>query len=184
MVSVWAIDYWQNKPGTFFRFENAFSPYMPEKCLLLLDSYSGQKDDDIVPNDNLKRLTIPPRATSEIQPLDVGVFRYCKLFSKRIFNYVILENIEINLKDRNNICKMWSLIFNQFNSVKFTNFFKNSWSCLENNPIKLESPNIYKILFEFNNNNCEFCNFSTFVKCSICEKYLCFKDFFIKYHYH
>ena len=86
-------------------------------------------DDNIYENNtNLKRLTIPPKTTDLIQPCDVGLFCYCKCFSKRIHNFVILENIDIDLTLRNNICKLWSLIFNKFNSDVFTNFFKKAWN--------------------------------------------------------
>ena len=71
---------------------------MREKCLLLLDSYTGQTDDNIYENNtNLKRLTIPPKTTDLIEPYDVGLFRYCKCVSKRIHDFVILENIDIDL---------------------------------------------------------------------------------------
>ena len=158
---------------------------MPEKCLLLLDSYSGQKDDNIFEcNSNLKRLTIPPKTTDLLQPCDIGLFRYCKLVSKTIHNYVILEGISIDLSLRDNICKMWSLIYNQFNSDLFTNFLKNAWVNLDRDPIKYKSPDIYEILFEFDNHLCDICNGIVFIKCSHCKKHLCFNDFFIKYHFH
>ena len=148
---------------------------MPEKCLLLLDSYGGQNDDNTYGNnDKLKRMTIPPRTTSSLQPLDYGVFRYCKLVAKRITNFDILEQISINLKDSNNIIKMWSLIFNQFSSDKFTNLFKHAWICLDINPQKLEHLNIYEILFNLGNGTCKFCNSTAFICCidSYCNENL------------
>ena len=131
----------------------------------------------------LKRLTIPPKTTGELQPLDYGLFRYCKDFCKKIFFFVILENIIINLKERNNIIIMWSLIFNQFNSDLFTPFFKNAWNALCNNPQKNEN-RIMDNLFKFNKSVCDLCNSTAFIKCSHCNVILCFDDFFIKYHFH
>ena len=150
---------------------------------MLLDDFSGQKDDIFQNHPHLKRLTIPPRSTSKLQPLDLGVFRHCKAFYKRIYNFVILENINIKLKDRNNICKLWSLIFNQFNSDKFTDLFKNAWSPLEDNQA-IDSCNLNQILFDHHDKFCDLCKSVVFIKCSICDKYLCFHDFFIKYHFH
>jgi hypothetical protein len=88
---------------------------MPE----LQDSYSAQNDEKIYEEvDNEmncrkmpKRLKIPAKTTPYIQPADYSFFRNCKLFAKRIANFVILEQMPINLKERNNII-MWSLIFN------------------------------------------------------------------------
>jgi len=169
-----------------------FLPEMPDNCLLLLDSYGGQNDDDMFNEVDeevnsgklLERLTIPPKTTPFIQPLDYGGFRNCKLFAKRISNFVIVEQIQINLKERNNIIKMWSLIFNQLNSEKFRNIFKNSWKCLEKDGQKLESENINNILFDLNSGICDNCSNTSFIICSYCDENLCFNHFFSNYHYH
>ncbi len=78
-----------------------------DNCLLLLDLYGGQNDDNMFNEVDkevncgklLERLTIPPKTTPFIQPLDYGSFRYCKSFTKRIRNFVILEQNQINLKE-------------------------------------------------------------------------------------
>lgn len=165
---------------------------MPEKCLLLLDSYGGQNDDkmydevdSLVENYKiLERLIIPPKTTPILQPLDVGFFRFCKMLAKRIANYLILEDLPINLRERNNIITMWSLIFNQFSSIKFRNMWKNEWIGLEKNSSKSCCQTIHEILFDLNDGICEICQNPAFIKCSHCDRNICFNDFFINYHYH
>jgi hypothetical protein len=59
-----------------FRYQNVFLPEMPDNCLLFLDSYGGQNDDDMFNEVDeevnsgklLERLTIPPKTTPFIQP--------------------------------------------------------------------------------------------------------------------
>lgn len=118
----------------FFRYENLVNE-MPNECLLIMDSWTDHNDESIYSevnlnmnlNKNIKRITIPPNATSSLQPCDTGFNYYLKYFSKYIFNFVVIQNIDINLKSRNNIITMWSLILNQFNSNKFTDLFKYVW---------------------------------------------------------
>src|SRR5687768_9678441 len=95
------------------------------------------------------RMIIPPKTTSKLQPLDVEVLSHCKDFAKRISNHVMLEQIDINLKERSNIITMWSLIFNQFISNKFENM-KYSWykSGLADKPGNF--PKLKEILFASN----------------------------------
>lgn len=45
-----------------------------DKALLILDSWNGQNDRSLFSNINVKVLTIPPKATSLVQPLDVYFF--------------------------------------------------------------------------------------------------------------
>lgn len=160
---------------------------MPNNCLLLMDSFTGQTDDLLYENKSNKTLvrkTIPPRTTGVLQPLDVGVFRYCKSFCKRITNYIILNKINIKLKDREFIIKMWSLIYNQFSSDIFTEFFKNSFNCLNINNDNIEVNNVYNSLFKIKNIKCNQCNNNTFICCSYCKCNLCFNHFIVEYHYH
>jgi hypothetical protein len=59
---------------------------MPEKCLLIMDSFTGQTDDNIYDEVNkrlnsrkkLERMIIPKRATVKVQPLDKCGFEAVK----------------------------------------------------------------------------------------------------------
>ena len=166
---------------------------MPNECLLILDEYSGQKDDEIFRLQNecfshkkLERLVIPPGTTGVLQPLDLGCFRYAKGFAKHIHHYVILENVEINLKDRNIIQKLWSLIFSQFAAKKFKRFFSHAWDAIDNYKSDFSPNNFLNNFFDTIGMSCSFCNETAFINCAHdrCKKSLCFKHFFIDYHYH
>ena len=50
---------------------------------------------------------------SRIQPFDFYFNRQRKLIARRIFDYIQLDNIAINLSERNNIIHLNSLIHNQ-----------------------------------------------------------------------
>ena len=166
---------------------------MPNECLLILDEYSGQKDDEIFQlederfsNKILSRLTIPAGTTGILQPLDKGCFRFAKGFARHIHHHVILENIEINLKDRNIIQKTKSLIFSQLASRKFRSFFVHAWDALENIKTDFSPNNFLKNFFDISDLSCALCSKSPFIKCAYdhCKKTLCFEHFFIDYHYH
>ncbi len=76
---------------------------------------------------------------------------------------------------------MWSLIFNQLNSEKLRNIFKNSWKCLEKDGQKLESENINNILFDLKSGICDNCRTTSFIICSYRDENLCFNHLFSSY---
>ena len=165
---------------------------MPQKCLLLLDSYGGQNDDNMYKdidqkvnsNKKLERLIIPKKTTSKLQPLDVGFFRILKIIKNQIQDHINLENIDISLKKRSNIITLWSLIFNQLSAEKFKNTLKNAWSDSGLGNEKYETINIQQSLFNISNDICYYCNDFSFICCSHCNKCICFNDFFNNYHFH
>jgi hypothetical protein len=62
-----------------------------------------------------------------IQPEDVYLFRQWKSFIKKISNYVLLDHLDVNFKERNNFMKMHSLIHNQLSSPKFRKLIQFAW---------------------------------------------------------
>ena len=73
------------------------------------------------------RLEIPAHTTSRIQPLDVFFNRQWKVIARRIFDYVQLDGIAINLSERNNIIRLNSRVHNQLSSHRFMSMIKYSW---------------------------------------------------------
>ena len=108
------VEYWRDKC--------LIPSLLSEKTLLISDCWSGQTYhkgmyDSIK---ELKRLKIPWKITSKIQPLDVFFNRQWKVIARRIYERVLLDELEIHLAQRNNIIHLQSLIHNQLSSSVFT----------------------------------------------------------------
>ncbi len=65
------------------------------------------------------RLQVPQKCTSTHQPFDIPVFRQWKSFAKKCYNRVALEEFNYDLRLRNGIIKLQSLIYNQLTSNVF-----------------------------------------------------------------
>uniref|UniRef100_A0A914V4D4 HTH CENPB-type domain-containing protein n=1 Tax=Plectus sambesii TaxID=2011161 RepID=A0A914V4D4_9BILA len=107
--------------------ECVINPDMPDKMLLIVDSWSSFKDHDsiqsLVPHGKtLVIRNIHPGATSKIQPLDVYFFLTFKGFVKRFTGYVSSNELEVKLHQRDNTLKMLSLVYNQFCAPRFQHF--------------------------------------------------------------
>ncbi len=88
--------------------DNCLIPSIDKQCLLLSDSYSGQNDRKIYENiksKSIEGIMFPRNTTCDIQPLDRYYNRQMKNFIKILYHYVALEQLDINLWERNNIIK-------------------------------------------------------------------------------
>jgi hypothetical protein len=86
-------------------------PSISSKSLLLLDSWPGHADKNNIcsqfsQGNPCEIITIPSKTTSLIQPEDVYFFRQWKLFARRIKERIALDDLDINIRDRNIIIKM------------------------------------------------------------------------------
>ena len=110
------VEYWR---------DHVLRPFAPSKCLLISDYWPGQRDLKIYSAvQGCKRLEISAHTTSRIQPLDVNFNRQWKVLARRIFDHVQLDDIAINLSERNNIIQLNSLIHNQLSSPQFVPMIK------------------------------------------------------------
>jgi len=164
-------------------YKDVFLPNTKEDSLLLLDSWTGQKDtlfDTIDKGQKkVKILTIPPGATGFVQPLDVYTFRPWKNFLKQFSDLIILYNYDVNLHLRNNILKIQSLIHNQFSSPRFVNLFKYAWwksGYIEEKPAKCQTPVEYCL--KGCGTICDVCDDIAIMKCAWCTKSMCMEHFF------
>ena len=88
---------------------------LSSRSVLLSDNWSGQSDAKGIYKKikGLYRLEIPPKTTPKIQPLDVFFNRQYKVIAHKVYDLVILDDINIHLAERNNITRLHSLIHNQ-----------------------------------------------------------------------
>lgn len=164
-------------------YEDVFLPNTNQESILLLDSWTEQKDtkfDDIEKGEKLvKILTIPAGAIGLVQPLDVYVFRPWKNFVKQCCDLILLCNYDININLRNNILKLQSLTHNQFSSLRFVNVFKYAWwksGYINEKPAKCLTP--VEFCLKGCGTDCDFCKDIAIIKCGWCLKSLCMVHFF------
>jgi hypothetical protein len=172
--------------------EKCLGPSVDKECLLLSDSYSGQNDSKLyqdIKSKSIQRIMIPKNTTCDIQPLDRYFNRQMKILIKRVYHHVAIEQIDINLWERNNIIKLISLVHNQLSSRVFKDMIQYSWFCsgyTNVNPSPFQ--NVLQICFPqiASIEQCQEkqCIETAFINCSICSKKLCFDHFFVKYHFH
>lgn len=171
--------------------QSVIKPNVDKDFILLLDSWSGHNKIDLYEdffndiNCNLK--IIPPGTTSYIQPCDTVLFLQWKYFIKMFFKFVAIEELNIEMRLRNNIIKMQSLIHNQMQSPLFHRMLKYSWyksGYCDNGPESFDT--IQDICFNFEEVECHVnnCKAMAFIKCSFCRYLFCFNHFFVNYHFH
>ncbi len=172
--------------------DNCLIPSIDKQCLLLSDSYSGQNDPKIyedIKSKSIERIMIPRNTTCDIQPLDGYFNRQMKNFIKRLYHHVALEQLDINLCERNNIIKLISLIHNQLSSPVFKKMIQYSWFASHYTSVN-PSPfqNVLQVCFPqiASIEQCEGrnCIGTAFINYAICSKKLCFDHFFVKYYFH
>ena len=88
---------------------------LSSRSVLLSDSWSWQSDAKGIykKTKGLYRLEIPSKTTPKIQSLDVFFNRQYKVIAHRVYDLVILDDINIHLTERNNVIRLHSLIHNQ-----------------------------------------------------------------------
>ena len=119
------VKYWRDK---------VLVPSIGRKVLLLSDSWSSQNDESIYHDiksikKEIRRIQIPPKTTSDIQPLDKYFQCQIKNLAKRLYNRVALDQLNVILHERNNIIRLLvpSLIHNQISVPVFENMILYSW---------------------------------------------------------
>ena len=172
------VTYWVNQ---------CLVPNLRSRTLLLLDSLPHQIHPKVY--EELKHFeyrVIPPKTTSMIQPLDVYYNRQHKKIVRRIYDHIRLDEINVNLSERNNLIKLQSLVHSQMCSKAFQPMIKYAWfksGFLQHNPGPFQ--NVKDICFTFQTDKCHenSCLNGPMIRCSWCQQELCFIHFF-NYHYH
>jgi len=165
-------------------------PSLPSrKTLLLSDSWPGQTDGKGIyePIKGCTRLEIPPKTTSRIQPMDMFFNRQWKVIVRKAYERILLDDIDVQLAQRNNIIRLQSLIHNQLSSPVFSRMIRYAWfKCGYINTDPRPFQTVTEICFKFKQDYCEIpsCEEFAFIRCSYCSKLLCFQDFYLAYHTH
>ena len=108
--------------------EEVLKPSVEENFLLLLDSWSGQTDHTLFDEDiECNELQIPPKTTSQIQPWDKYFFCGWKYLYQRCFDRVAIDQLPIDLRSRDSILKLHSLLHNQLSSKRFIPMICYAW---------------------------------------------------------
>ncbi len=160
-----------------------------KKFLLISDCWGGQTHGkrlyDHIPGDT--RLEIPKKTTDQIQPLDVFFNRQMKVVSRRLYDRVLLDELDINISERNNIIRLMSLTHNQISSEVFCRMIQYAWYASgysDNHSGSFKTAS--EVCFSFDATICTMssCDVASFICCSWCAKPLCFNHFFLNYHFH
>ena len=87
---------------------------LSSRSVLLSDSWSGQSDAKGIYKKikGFYRLENPLKTTPKIQPRDVFFNRQYRVIAHRVYDRVVLDDINIHLAERNNVMRLHSLIHN------------------------------------------------------------------------
>jgi Tc5 transposase C-terminal domain/DDE superfamily endonuclease len=162
------------------------------RFLLFVDQWSPQADISVYENNltkgqSCKLLVIPRRTTSTRQPCDTYFFRQWKELTRRIYHRVSLDELNIDLRSRDAIIKLQSLVHNQLSSSIFKPMISHAWSTCGYIPKQHPNfSNVIEVCFSFEETYCSNrnCDESAFICCSHYRQILCFEHFFVVYHFH
>ena len=111
-----------------------------------------------------------------------------KNFIKRIYNRLPLDEIPINMYERNNIIKLVSLTHNQLSALVFHKMIQYSWlvrglSKTDPSPFLSINEVCFPSMTSYEVCSIDGCDKAVLITCAFCSKKLCFHDFFIDYHF-
>lgn len=167
-----------------------FLPIAESNSVLLVDSWSGFNESKKLPEVKSKHisiLTIPPKTTSVIQPCDVGFNRYFKSLHRTMEDKIRRMHPDFVVSKRTNIGRLLNQVVEQISAPRFSSliqhsFIKPGYFC--NRYEEYQTPDKYCFDFKKLGGQCEVqgCGMLAFIRCSWCEKLICFNDFILKLH--
>ena len=163
--------------------------------LFSVDQWSPQADiktyeGNLTKGQSCKLMMVPRKTTSTKQLCGVYFFRQWKELTKRMYRRVSLDQLRADLRSRDAIIKLHTLVHNQLSSSSpvFRPMMSFSWSKCGYIPQVYENfSNVIGVCFSFAAHNCSDanCGEDAFICCSHCQKILCFEHFFLlPYHLH
>lgn len=175
--------------------QSVVKPYVRNNSFLfIVDSWGGQKnihiynqifrDENNKPTCNLQ--IIPPKCTPICQPCDVYFYRQVKIIIKKIQNCpdLITGDKSIQLNTRADAIRIQSLTHYLLSAPKFKCMLQYAWYASKLAEDREIFFNVNQICFPPNifNAKCVCKKSNSFIKCSWCEKVLCFQCFYTNFH--
>ena len=112
-------------------------------------------------------------------------FRPFKAFLRHIEDFVLMYDVDVQLRQRNNTIKLISLVHNQFCSERFRGMICYSWyACgyCDEKPATFQTP--VEFCFDQSSaSSCDLCTTSQFITCGWCKAELCINHFLLQYHF-
>ena len=177
--------------------KNCLDPVIIGPTLLIQDSWGAQRDktlfnESLTDPSLLEMMTIPPKATKYIQPLDVYFFRQYKLLARRLTDAIRGTGGEEKLRSRSIIIALHSFIYNQLSSDIFRPMLVYAWqSAGYDTPFTVTSfDNVLKISLSIGFEGCSgignsnSCPESAILRCVYCKSFLCARHCVAPLHYH
>ncbi|HVX00124.1 MAG TPA: hypothetical protein VHA52_06805 [Candidatus Babeliaceae bacterium] len=166
-------------------------PEIQNSLLLVLDSWAPFKNHEKISEQvprgkSITVMNIPSGCTRIAQPLDVFFFRILKEFIRDIHKHISVCSIPFQINNRDNILFVLEAVWHQFCNPVFKQFNKYAWrkiGYVEGPKEQFKTPR--DICFkEMNSSDCEVsnCSGTPLLKCSYCDRCLCFEDFIVKRH--
>ncbi|GAU90555.1 hypothetical protein RvY_02957 [Ramazzottius varieornatus] len=151
--------------------------------LILGRRFLTEAADEVKPEElEYEMITIPPKVTGQIQPLNVLCFRTYKGYFRKVSNWIFLNIQPVQVHHRDVILKMHSLIYQQFTSPRFSNLIARAWHLSGYVDRSVEYVNLTEFCFQGLTGRCDHdkCERSLLLKCGWCKAPLCFYE---EYHF-
>lgn len=105
-----------------------------DEVLLLADSWGGNTNQRVVSalgDLGIRFLQVPAGTTQDIQPLDVGFFRYYKYFFNRVLLQAQMENRTNEVTSRSGILRVHNRIWNQLQAPVYSDLIRYAWRTVD-----------------------------------------------------
>jgi hypothetical protein len=167
-----------------------FLPVADSNSILLLDSWSGFNEAKVLPDVQAKHisiLTIPPKCTGKIQPCDVGFNRYFKAIYRTMQDKIRRLHPEFKIAQRTNIGRLLNQTVEQISAPRYASLIEHAFiksGYFNHEYEEYQTPDHYCFDFKKVGARCQMrnCGKLAFIRCSWCEKFLCFDHFLIRLH--
>lgn len=181
-------DYTRNEIGNLALEDQSFNNIAKENALLLIDSWSGQTNDDVLGAITTEKIAVqvyPARTTADLQPLDVTFNRQYKKFVKRVLERAAYENLTANITSREGAIRLHSLVWTEFSAIDYQDMLRYAWRKTDQNFVDEElnkgppPPMVHDIQFNFDRSQECSCNCTrkAFLKCAHTGRVVCLRHF-------